>query len=57
MLERFSCKRSGVSDIFSHRLAIYYLNAVSEAYMHANNELKKKMQMVSCVGHTHTLTL
>ncbi|XP_031433791.1 transmembrane channel-like protein 2-A [Clupea harengus] len=26
-------------------LAIYYLNAVSEAYMHANNELKKKMQM------------
>ncbi|XP_063065759.1 transmembrane channel-like protein 2-A [Engraulis encrasicolus] len=26
-------------------LAIYYLNSVSEAYMHANNELKKKMQM------------
>ncbi|NXC56354.1 TMC2 protein, partial [Aleadryas rufinucha] len=26
-------------------LAIYYLNAVSEAYQHANAELKKKMQM------------
>uniref|UniRef100_A0A493U077 Transmembrane channel-like protein n=1 Tax=Anas platyrhynchos platyrhynchos TaxID=8840 RepID=A0A493U077_ANAPP len=28
-------------------LAIYYLNAVSEAYQRANAELKKKMQMVS----------
>ena len=28
------------------RLAIYYLNSVSEAYQNANNELKKKMQMV-----------
>ncbi|XP_067416935.1 transmembrane channel-like protein 2 [Emydura macquarii macquarii] len=26
-------------------LAIYYLNAVAEAYQHANTELKKKMQM------------
>ncbi|XP_053117715.1 transmembrane channel-like protein 2 [Hemicordylus capensis] len=26
-------------------LAIYYLNAVAEAYQHANAELKKKMQM------------
>uniref|UniRef100_A0A3P8Y5Z9 Transmembrane channel-like protein n=1 Tax=Esox lucius TaxID=8010 RepID=A0A3P8Y5Z9_ESOLU len=26
-------------------LAIYYLNSVSEAYQHANAELKKKMQM------------
>ncbi|XP_051965126.1 transmembrane channel-like protein 2-A [Xyrauchen texanus] len=26
-------------------LAIYYLNAVSEAYKNSNNELKKKMQM------------
>ena len=28
------------------RLAIYYLNSVSEAYQGANMELKKKMQMV-----------
>lgn len=28
-------------------LAIYYLNAVSEAYQRANAELKKKMQLVS----------
>uniref|UniRef100_A0A8C5GDN9 Transmembrane channel-like protein n=1 Tax=Gouania willdenowi TaxID=441366 RepID=A0A8C5GDN9_GOUWI len=27
-------------------LAIYYLNAVSEAYKNSNNELKKKMQLV-----------
>lgn len=27
-------------------LAIYYLNAVAEAYQRANTELKKKMQMV-----------
>uniref|UniRef100_A0A8C6SQT2 Transmembrane channel-like protein n=1 Tax=Neogobius melanostomus TaxID=47308 RepID=A0A8C6SQT2_9GOBI len=27
------------------RLAIYYLNSVSEAYMNSNMELKKKMQM------------
>uniref|UniRef100_A0A8C9WQ08 Transmembrane channel-like protein n=1 Tax=Scleropages formosus TaxID=113540 RepID=A0A8C9WQ08_SCLFO len=26
-------------------LAIYYLNSVSKAYKHANNELRKKMQM------------
>lgn len=31
-----------------YRLAIYYLNSVSEAYKNANLELKKKMQMVSC---------
>lgn len=29
------------------RLAIYYLNSVSEAYKNSNMELKKKMQMVS----------
>lgn len=32
--------------IFTHRLAIYYLNAVSKAYKQANIDLKKKMQMV-----------
>lgn len=35
--------------VSSYRLAIYYLNSVSEAYKNANLDLKKKMQMVSCV--------
>lgn len=30
-----------------YRLAIYYLNSVSEAYKNSNMELKKKMQMVN----------
>uniref|UniRef100_A0A8D2IQ49 Transmembrane channel-like protein n=1 Tax=Varanus komodoensis TaxID=61221 RepID=A0A8D2IQ49_VARKO len=30
-------------------LTIYYLNAVAEAYQHANADLKKKMQMVQCL--------
>lgn len=37
------------------RLAIYYLNSVSEAYQNSNMELKKKMQMVN-TERTSTFT-